>query len=47
MKWLSADQALADINAFIGYANSQKNPIYKGNWLVVGGSYPGALAGWF
>lgn len=46
MKWLSAELALADINAFIGYANGLQNQT-KANWLVVGGSYPGALAGWF
>ena len=47
MKWLSAKQALADINEFIGYANGLLNSTAKPNWLVVGGSYPGALAGWF
>ena len=47
MQWLSAKQALADMNAFIMYANALLNSTSKANWLVVGGSYPGALAGWF
>lgn len=46
MKWLSSRQALADINAFIAIANGLINQT-DANWLVVGGSYPGALAGWF
>ena len=46
MKWLSSSQALADINAFIAFANGIINQT-DANWLVVGGSYPGALAGWF
>jgi len=47
MKWLSSRQALADINAFITIANDVITNQPNANWLVVGGSYPGALAGWF
>ena len=47
MKWLSSRQALADINAFITIANDVIINQPDANWLIVGGSYPGALAGWF
>jgi len=47
MKWLSSRQALADINTFIADANEMINQTGSANWLIVGGSYPGALAGWF
>jgi len=50
LKLLNADQALADLAAFIDDQNRQFDEKYKGStrkWIVVGGSYPGALAAWF
>jgi len=43
LKWLNTSQALADVAHFIEETN-KTNP---GPWIVVGGSYPGALVGWF
>jgi len=50
LKWQNVTQALADINHFIETQNKAmngsgvtKNP----DWVVIGGSYPGALSAWF
>jgi len=43
LKWLNTTQALADIAYFI----EEKNKTSPGPWIVIGGSYPGALVGWF
>jgi pimeloyl-ACP methyl ester carboxylesterase len=46
MKWLTSEQALADIADFITAMNAQykwDNP----KWVTFGGSYSGALSGWF
>ena len=40
---LSSRQALADLAYFI---SSMKTTSLPGPWVVVGGSYPGSLAGW-
>ena len=45
LKYLTPEQALADIARFIDEQNSVLNR--KADWIVIGGSYPGALAAWF
>lgn len=50
LRYLTADQALADLAGFIDFQNANMNKQYPGTtrkWVVVGGSYPGALAAWF
>ena len=44
-EYLSSEQALADIAAFIDGQNERLG--FKADWVVIGGSYPGALAAWF
>jgi len=49
LRFLTHDQALADIAYFIESTNSE---IYKNNnihvkWIIIGGSYAGGLAAWF
>lgn len=41
---------MADLAAFIDDQNKQLDTKYAGStrkWMVVGGSYPGALSAWF
>lgn len=50
MKYLTVEQALADLNAFTDYykgllTNGKSHADAK--WFAVGGSYPGALASWY
>ncbi len=46
LKYLSSEQALADLANFISYQKTALNLI--GNkWIVFGGSYSGSLAAWF
>ena len=45
LKYLTSTQALADIASFIDSQNERLNR--KADWIVIGGSYPGALAAWF
>jgi len=50
LKYLSAEQALADLANFVQAKNDELNLKYGYNdwqWVVVGGSYPGALSAWF
>jgi thymus-specific serine protease len=50
LKYLTADYALDDLAAFIDEHNKQFDISFPGSkrqWMVVGGSYPGALAAWF
>lgn len=44
-EYLNVDQALADVAYFID--NQNKKLGYKADWIVIGGSYPGALSAWF
>jgi len=44
LKYLNTTQALADIAAFIDDFNIN---LQQDQWLIVGGSYPGALVAWF
>lgn len=43
LKTLNSQQALADLAVFIG----EMNPDQANEVLVIGGSYPGAMAAWF
>jgi len=45
LKWLTVEQALADIAAFIRAKNEEFGSSHK--WVIIGGSYPGALVAWF
>ena len=50
LKLLSAEQALADLAYFIEMTNDaivQQHGGQPRQWIVVGGSYPGALSAWF
>ena len=44
-EYLNVDQALADTAYFIDNQNEALG--YKADWIVIGGSYPGALSAWF
>ena len=46
LKYLSSEQALADLANFIVYQKKAMN-LTKNKWIVFGGSYPGNLASWF
>lgn len=47
LKYLSSEQALADIAAFREAMTSQFSLNDKNKWITFGGSYPGALSAWF
>ena len=50
LRYLTVDNALADIAAFIDFMNNQTESRFGNNtrqWVVIGGSYPGALSAWF
>lgn len=44
LKYLSSEQALADLSNFIVSMNEQHN--LTGKWISFGGSYPGSLSAW-
>jgi len=44
LNWLSSRQALADLAAFIQSMKTKHE--LTGNWVALGGSYPGSLAAW-
>lgn len=46
-KYLTVDQALADLNGFTNYVKSTIVSASKSKWFVFGGSYPGALASYY
>lgn len=45
MKYLSADEALADLDAFQAWVTNEKK--LTGEWISVGGSYSGALSAYY
>lgn len=50
LKWLNTDQALADVANFATSLSQQianEHNVPAKRWLVIGGSYPGALVSWF
>ncbi len=46
LKFLSSEQALADLANFISHQKTAMNLI-KNKWIVFGGAYSGNLAAWF
>ncbi|KRZ32609.1 putative serine protease K12H4.7 [Trichinella pseudospiralis] len=44
-RWLTSDQALADVANFISYATTRYN-LQGSQWITFGGSYAGLLSGW-
>ncbi|KAH7698357.1 serine protease K12H4.7-like protein, partial [Aphelenchoides avenae] len=46
IKWLSSEQALADVAVFIESVNRYKGYTYP-KWVVIGCSYAGMLSSWF
>jgi hypothetical protein len=49
LKFLTSEQALADTAYFIDQMNlkfKHENGVQP-DWIVIGGSYPGALSAWF
>ena len=47
LKYLSSEQALADLATFRIAMTSKFNLTENNRWIAFGGSYPGALAAWF
>jgi len=48
LKYLTVEQALADLSSFTEYYKTTIEPRTKDvKWFVFGGSYPGALASWY
>ncbi|KRY75326.1 putative serine protease K12H4.7 [Trichinella pseudospiralis] len=45
LRWLTSDQALADVANFISYATTRYN-LQGSQWITFGGSYAGLLSGW-
>eukprot|EP00752_Nemacystus_decipiens_P009162 g8184.t1 len=46
LRWLSSQQALADLSSFHGYLTDKEGLSGHEKWVTWGGSYPGMLAGW-
>ncbi|CAM9336665.1 unnamed protein product, partial [Hapterophycus canaliculatus] len=46
LRWLSSQQALADLSSFHGFLSEKEGLTGKEKWVTWGGSYPGMLAGW-
>lgn len=46
LKYLSSEQALADLAFFITAMNKKYNLKENIKWIAFGGSYPGSLAAW-
>jgi len=46
LKYLNTTEALADTAEFISWYNSTMTKPTD-NWLIIGGSYPGAFVAWF
>jgi len=46
LQYLNTTQALADTAAFIDYFKAN-NDVSQNQWLIIGGSYPGAFVAWF
>lgn len=46
MKYLSSEQALADLASFIEAKNVEYKFDSNVKWIAFGGSYPGSLAAW-
>ena len=46
-KYLTVEQALADLNSFTNYIKSTIQTTSTSKWFIFGGSYPGALSSWY
>lgn len=46
LRFLSSEQALADLAYFITSMNQKYNLTDSNRWIAFGGSYPGSLAAW-
>jgi Serine carboxypeptidase S28 len=46
LRFLSSEQALADLAYFITSMNAKYNLTDNNRWIAFGGSYPGSLAAW-
>mmetsp|Transcript_7109 Transcript_7109/g.13494 ORF Transcript_7109/g.13494 Transcript_7109/m.13494 type:complete len:545 (-) Transcript_7109:239-1873(-) len=46
LKWLSSEQALADLASFVGGMRLKFNLTSANRWVTWGGSYPGMLTAW-
>ncbi|VDK17423.1 unnamed protein product [Anisakis simplex] len=46
LKWLTSQQALADLAQFIKTMNKEQK-LVNPQWITFGGSYPGMLSAWF
>ncbi|CBN78040.1 conserved unknown protein [Ectocarpus siliculosus] len=46
LRWLSSQQALADLSSFHGFLSDKEGLTGAEKWVTWGGSYPGMLAGW-
>ncbi|CAN0419518.1 unnamed protein product, partial [Laminaria digitata] len=46
LRWLSSQQALADLSSFHGYLSDKEGLTGAEKWWSLGSSYPGMLAGW-
>ncbi|KAG9470767.1 hypothetical protein GDO78_016801 [Eleutherodactylus coqui] len=47
MRFLSSQQALADLASFHLFVSQKYNLTQKNPWISFGGSYPGSLSAWF
>jgi len=47
LRYLSSEQALADLASFIESKNKELHLSDTNKWILFGGSYPGSLAAWF
>jgi len=47
LRFLSSEQALADLASFIESKNKEFKLSSSNRWILFGGSYPGSLAAWF
>lgn len=46
LKYLTSEQALADLAVFVSVMNEEYNLSSEVKWIAFGGSYPGSLAAW-
>ncbi|XP_036393002.1 thymus-specific serine protease [Megalops cyprinoides] len=46
LRYLSSQQALADLVAFYDYISDRYSLSHKNTWISFGGSYPGSLSAW-
>ncbi|XP_032660421.2 thymus-specific serine protease-like [Chelonoidis abingdonii] len=47
LRFLSSQQALADLASFHLFVTQKYNLTRNNTWICFGGSYPGSLAAWF